>query len=218
MGGPIDTLGRLRPVAVVTVWAVACVGGLAGLAGYQSSPGPAAPRRDWPAETSLRLAASATDAPDTLLLVLHPRCPCSRATVDNLAVLLAHCPPGRVATTVLMVRPAGVAPGWERTGLWSAAAAIPGVTVLTDDGGVEAARFGAVTSGQALLFSPAGRLLFRGGITPGRGHAGDSGGMDAIAALARGEPAAVVDTPVFGCPVVAGPVATSAEGDRTCPR
>ncbi len=155
---------RVTAVGGVVIWAAACVGGLVGLARYRATAGdPAAVPDRWPAAAGLPLAAGA----DTLVVVVHPRCPCSRATVDDLAGLLARCPPGRLRTTVLFVRPAGVPAGWERTALYEAAAAVPGVAVVVDDGGRAAAAFGATTSGQAALYDPAGRLLFAGGLTPG---------------------------------------------------
>ena len=202
--GTVDVRRMGRAIAMrgalAVAWAGACGGGLAGLTRYQATPGTPAAARDWPAGTRV-----ARGGEFTLVVVVHPRCPCSRATVDNLAVLMAHCPPGRVAATVVFVRPAGVPVGWERTGLWASAAAIPGVTTFADDGGVEAARFGAATSGQAMLFDAAGRLRFRGGLTPGRGHAGDCGGTDAVRAIARGDRPDADPTPVFGCPLGDGP-------------
>ena len=196
---------RMRTTAAVAVWAVVCAAGLAALAGYQATEGRGSDVSAWPATTALHPAGGGTD---TLVLVVHPKCPCSRATLSNLAVLLAHCPPGRIATTVLFVRPAGVPAGWERTDLWDAAAAIPGVTVRTDAGGIEADRFGAVTSGQAILFDAGGRVVFRGGLTPGRGHAGDSGGAAAVLAVADGRRPDDARTPVFGCPISADRGAT----------
>ncbi|HUR59158.1 MAG TPA: hypothetical protein VM029_15690, partial [Opitutaceae bacterium] len=91
---------------------------------------------------------------------------------------------------------------WPHTDLWRRAAAIPGVKVLTDVDGRAAARFGAVTSGQALLFDTAGRLLFSGGITGARGHQGDNAGRRAVVARVFGRETAPAHTPVFGCSLV----------------
>jgi hypothetical protein len=116
---------------------------------------------------------------------------------------------GKLIAAVLVFRPAGVPDGWERTDLWDSAAAIPGVLVVGDDEGAEALRFGAATSGQVLLYSADGRLLFAGGIIPSRGHEGDNAGRSAIIALVRGTATQVMRAPVFGCPLF--------DSSATCP-
>jgi hypothetical protein len=60
-------------------------------------------------------------------------------------------------------------------------------------------KFGAVTSGQVILFDGAGQRLFAGGITSARGHAGENQGRQMVLALAKGELCAPGATPVFGC-------------------
>jgi hypothetical protein len=128
---------------------------------------------------------------------------------------------GKVRASVLFLRPPGVPGGWERTGLWSDAAAIPGVTVVADDGGAELRRFGATTSGQTLLYSPEGRLLFAGGITESRGHGGDNAGRSAVTAIVLGAapaPDAPAHTPVYGCSLSDGPSTCQKKGSDPCPR
>ena len=89
--------------------------------------------------------------------------------------------------------------GWENTELWRTAAALPGVTVLRDDDGDEARHFGAVTSGQTLLYDTDGMLQFNGGITGARAHAGDNAGRQSLVALINRKPASHYLTNVFGC-------------------
>jgi hypothetical protein len=45
-------------------------------------------------------------------------------------------------------------------------------------------------------------LLFAGGITAARGHAGDNAGRSAIETLLAGGRPGYDRTPVFGCPIV----------------
>jgi hypothetical protein len=91
--------------------------------------------------------------------------------------------------------------GWEKTGLWRSASALPDVTVVRDDDGVEARRFGVETSGQTLLYDGRGTLIFSGGITGSRGHEGaNAGEASLVALLTRGE-ADRSGTSVFGCPL-----------------
>ncbi|HYM11445.1 MAG TPA: hypothetical protein VEU62_11975, partial [Bryobacterales bacterium] len=148
----------------------------------------------WPSGSRARRAAGQA----TLVMLGHPQCPCTRATIAELALLMTHCQ-GRVQATVLFLKPAGVDEQWVHTDLWDSAARIPGVHVMEDSGGVEAERFGALTSGQTLLYDANGRLLFSGGITDGRGHEGENPGRDAVEALLRGEPAGRAKNFVFGC-------------------
>ena len=184
-------------VALGSLWAVLVGAGLKILANYETGPGEAgeAPLV-WPAASRIERHAGRA----TLVMAAHPRCPCTRASIRELALLMAGCQ-GRVTATVLFIRPAGFEDGWERSDLWDSASAIPGVTVRSDDQGVEARRFGAKTSGQAVLYDADGRLLFSGGITGSRGHSGDNAGRSAIVALLTKGTAPRRRTSAFGCPL-----------------
>src|SRR5262249_53212986 len=133
---------------------------------------------EWPAQSSL----PRTPGLPSLLVVMHPQCPCSRATVEELAKLMAACQ-GKLTATVLMIHPRGLPQDWEKTDLWRSAAETPGGRAGTNEAGAEARRYGAQTSGQALLYSADGRLLFAGGITDSRGHIGDNAGRSTIESL-----------------------------------
>lgn len=135
---------------------------------------------------------------DTLVMFVHPQCPCTRASVEELNRLLAQCR-GRIAAYVLFFKPGQLPGNWAKTDLKRSAAAIPGVTVRDDPDGALARTFGAETSGYVLLYDPRGRLLFRGGITAGRGHAGDNAGENAIVSLVAGQATTLRETPVYGC-------------------
>jgi hypothetical protein len=156
----------------------------------------------------------------TLVMLVHPHCPCSRASIGELTKIMTVCQ-GKLTATVLMLRPEGMNEGWEKTILWAGAAAIPGVNVRVDKDGSEAAKFNADTSGQVLLYAPDGRLLFSGGITESRGHSGDNAGESAVISLvmkperiALSSPA---NAPVFGCSLF-NPAVCSPPGGTKCPR
>lgn len=130
---------------------------------------------------------------------VYPHCPCSRAAFGELAEL-TRTTPVPFGVEVVFVSPPGAEDGWERSESWASAAAVPGCRVRHDAGGVEAQRAGAATSGHVTLIDPAGRVVYRGGITRGRGRAGESAGRRAVLdALAGG--AVNADGPVFGCPL-----------------
>jgi hypothetical protein len=162
---------------------------------YQSSAGtqtnaPAV----WPVQS--HICASSNKA--TLLMILHPHCPCSRASVRELNQLMAKCE-GLIEAHVIFVKPHGFAEGWEKSDLWKAAASIPGVSIHCDDEGNEARLFQAATSGQTLVYDKSGKLFFSGGVTAGRGHSGDNPGAKAISTLLSNTRTDASQTPVYGC-------------------
>jgi len=189
----------------VLCWASLAVTGFWLLSAHETTPGEAsAAAARWPEDSPL---VRDPERP-TLLLFAHPSCPCTRATVGELNRLMAQCQ-GRVAATVVFFKPSDTADQWERTDLWRSAAAIPGVAVRVDVDGRDAARFGARTSGTLLVYATDGRLLFGGGITASRGHAGDNLGRDAVVTLLhQGQPERTT-TPVFGCPLFPSPATES---------
>jgi hypothetical protein len=111
---------------------------------------------------------------------------------------MARCE-GRLSARVLFDRPPGLAESWVHSDLWREAESIPGVVPMVDDGAGLAHRFGARTSGQAVLYGPDGRLEFRGGITGARGHSGGNAGRTAVIACVTGGSPALARAPVFGC-------------------
>lgn len=196
-----DLLGwaRMKPRPVQFIvgafWLLAVGIGLAVVVNYDTAPGrtgetPAA----WPAQASV---AFDTTRP-TLVMFAHPQCPCTRASLGELNRLLAKGHDA-LAVHVFFLKPEGQPDDWVRSSLWRSAADMPGLILHEDVGGREAARFGAETSGQVMLFDPRGRLLFQGGITAARGHAGDNAGAAQILALLSGAKVEANRTPVFGC-------------------
>lgn len=196
--------GRVRRKATqpmillaIVVWAALVGTGLWWLWSYENAPGVAAtPPDTWPSTSRIQLASNEP----TLVMLAHPRCPCTRASVGELASIMAHSQ-GRLRAYVLFIKPEGSADDWEKTDLWQSAAAIPGVTVVKDSDGIEARLFNAATSGQTVLYNTQGRLIFSGGITASRGHFGDNAGQDAIVALVNAEVPNQATTSVFGCPL-----------------
>lgn len=195
--------GKLRETpqvwvpALGAIWLTLAAAGLWALWRYDNSPGEAAHAPEhWPASATL---ARAADRP-TIVMLAHPRCTCTRASLQELAEAIARADT-LPRTYVLFMAPERFEDGWERTDLWHQAAALPGVTVVADHDGREAQHFGAATSGQTLLYDEGGHLLFSGGITGARAHAGDNLGRQSLVALLNREPALRSGTSVFGCPL-----------------
>lgn len=198
------------------LWLVLVTTGLGVLAQYDGAPGAAAQAPpEWPAATALRLDGTRP----TLVMLLHPRCSCSRASIAELAELMAQAEQSP-RLYIVFIKPGGTPAHWEDTDLWRAATGIAGATIVTDAEGVEAARFGAETSGQTFLYDASGRLLFSGGTTGARGHRGDNAGRASILALLNEQRPARASWYVFGCSLFAPadrPAAMDAESDARDP-
>ncbi len=144
--------------------------------------------------------ALAADAPTgdgwRLIVFAHPRCPCTRATLREVAGLATARP--ELAIRVLFVSPPNGTGVWDRGEAWDLARHIRGADVARDTNGTEASRFGARTSGHTVLTDPSGAIVFRGGVTPTRGRTGESTGLGAVRAWLEGRTGAAT-APVFGC-------------------
>jgi hypothetical protein len=188
---------RVALITSVAAWLTIVGIGLIYVWSYEAGPGLIAPPpAKWPSASSIQLERDRA----TLVMAVHPQCPCSRASIEELAAIMAHCE-GRLNAYVLFMKPEGTSEDWEKTDLWRSAAKIPGVNLVSDVDVKEAARFNAATSGTTLLYDPNGQLIFSGGITGSRGHSGDNLGRSAIVSLVNREVPEATETAVYGCPL-----------------
>ena len=198
--------GGTRPLvllALLTFSALSTLFGMKIMLGFDQTAGAVAPSPStWPVGGNISRAKNTPQ----LLVFVHPECSCSIATLDELARVTPQAKifPHRLVTDILFYRTEGLRSGEgknqsESSRLWNIAKSLPGARVRWDDGGRETQRFGAQTSGFALLYGAQGQLLFHGGVTGSRGHEGDNAGLDRlVTALYSGRPASSPSL-VFGC-------------------
>ena len=152
-------------------------------------------------KTTPALAAANSSSQTPLLLVfMHPRCSCTPATLQQLDHILdvSHAP---VRLALVVYQSAVV----NEPSAQSARLLRHTAQIVPDINGRLARRFGAATSGEVVLYSSGGQLLYQGGITPLRAHTGDSLASDALRlALTTGEAQARTFN-VFGCPIFSAP-------------
>lgn len=134
----------------------------------------------------------------TLVIFVHPLCPCTRASFHELESLTAELPK-RISIVIVFTLPEGLPSDWKQGDLWKSAMAFSGVHITEDYRGNEARRFNVKGSGHCLLYSTSGALLFSGGITASRGHDGENPGRLALVSFITTGHAAINKTPVFGC-------------------
>lgn len=186
-------------VVAFAIWlaAVTLVFGSLGIYGSEQGP-ESLPPSQWPADSSLERSV---DSP-TLLVFVHPGCPCSRATLDNLETIASDpslsihlvCI-GDEETSSANTNDFGSCR--QRLNDWQMR---NNVSLFHDTDSQETHRFQAMTSGHCLLFDANGALQFSGGVTSSRGHQGASAGLASLQAALNGQQ--TNDTyPVFGCPL-----------------
>lgn len=189
-------LKNVRSIAGLALWVLAVGSGMYWLADYSFTPGragqaaPAWPGGPTPENGNDRF---------TLVVALHPECPCSRATLRQLDTVLLHTG-RRMRVLAVFADQLPDAPA-EASELYAQARVLPDVRLVSDRDGSWMRRFDFHTSGEIRLYRPNGTLAFQGGITAGRGHDGDNPGSDAVIAAVRATTPAtgVARTPVFGC-------------------
>jgi hypothetical protein len=192
---------RIAVICIFSVAWCAIVGaGFFVLLRYSTTPGEqAALAEQWPQDSQIELLPGSYN----LVMALHPRCPCSQASVAELERILVAAPEN-VRVHVLAYQPStsAIDDGWRDSDLLRRVKRIPGIDVHFDGDAEEAERFGARTSGQVVLYGPDGELLFHGGITSARGHEGETVAHEVLWSLLRGErPQSASATPVYGCPL-----------------
>lgn len=194
---------------LLAVWLATTALGFALFEAYHAQPNdPGSPSR-WPVGGPIGL----DPARPTLVLFVHPLCPCSKASVADLASIGSELL-GRFAPHVVVYRPLHRSDEWERSAPTLDAASLAGWRRWDDRGAALARRFGVRTSGHLLVFDPHGELLYSGGVTPGRGRRGPSGGLAAFLNGIAGGTIGVDRGPVFGCSMEASVLGPEAGGSR----
>jgi hypothetical protein len=180
------------------LWLSIAVGGVVFLARYETTP--AGKNNSYPSAFPTESRLERQDDRSTLIFFAHPKCPCTRASLRELARLMTDTD-GKLQAFVVFIKPENEDAEWAETDLRQSAESIPNVQVLIDESERETNIFNAQTSGLVLLYDRLGNLRFDGGITAARGHEGDNAGRRAIFEIVTREAEQNVETSVFGCPL-----------------
>ena len=197
---------------------VAC--GLGALANYGATPGAVGEVPNvWPTDASEGLTLAQGSL--TIVLAVHPRCPCTRATINELERTLARA--GEQPTIyALIFEPAteddtDPDESFARTQIRARLSELPGVVMVRDPGSEIASRFGAMTSGHTIVYDADGSLQFSGGLTPTRAHEGPNTGSASLIELLNGGPVIASDAPVYGCPLCPDSLTTTCPPNEVAP-
>jgi hypothetical protein len=152
----------------------------------------------WPSGSQLPRNANHA----TLVLFMHPKCPCTQATLSELERLftaVAGQADEKIEFVVDATIPEAADDDWLNTSTVKRAKAISNAKVFVDRGGKEASQFGATTSGFLMLFDENGSRQYAGGVTESRGHEGGNIGSNNLARILCHEINATESLPAFGC-------------------
>ena len=160
---------------------------------FETQPGRSAHAPSvWPKGNGLRLDSGKP----TLVQFLHPKCSCSRASLEQVAKLQAEFP--KHFSTVLVVwQPATGDKSWGALPM-PVENRLAIDQIVWDRAGRIATQFDAHTSGQTYIYNPDGRLRFAGGVTSVRASAIPGPALAMLEAVfsAKSGPTYL---PVFGC-------------------
>ena len=181
-------------------WGFLVAIGLLWMTAYSMSPGAESkPLFQRPTGTGVPFSE---DRP-TLVVFLHPRCPCTRPSVAALGRLMARN--HRISVQPLFFLPGTKREEWARADYWESTLEFGNHLPLIDVDGEIARKFHVTTSGHVILFSVDGRVLYSGGITSGRVHEGDNLGLTKLIRVLEGVPVSDPSFPVYGCSIVTEP-------------
>jgi hypothetical protein len=180
------TLSRLRVVLIgmgVAAWGSAVAWQFHSAMSYEATPG----------ERSVKSVKAEAGQKSRVVVVVHPECPCTKATLAQLREIVAR-QGASLDATVLVANEGEQAGSSENERI---ARSIPGVQVrLVGAGAPET--LGAKTSGEAFYFDQSGKLVYHGGLTEGRGVERPSPGAYC---LINSKGLSKKDGEVFGCPL-----------------
>jgi hypothetical protein len=210
--------GSVRFVVYSALWVVTAVTGVCLHAGVDAAPAHAStgPR------TRPRIAElNAPDGAPLIIMALHPRCPCSPASIDELRALRARCD-AATHVAVLICTPADSASDAATSTEWDEAfdrmsARFDRETVIRDRSGTIAASLGLHASGATLMYDAGGHLTFSGGLTLARGMAGaNPTAVNAVQSLSASTDVCLPDasSPVYGCTLISPQTGVSEAGSK----
>lgn len=174
-------LPRIWKVALGILWALGVGGTMAAAMRYEATPGKAG------------IASDHARAGREVVMVVHPECPCTAASVQAFQRLLDEA---KVPVRARLLIVAYGKPDHD-IAREKYAQAVPGARPAWIKADEAKVRYGALTSGHTVGYLD-GKPVFSGGLTSGRGVESPSGSQWQLREFLEGKPIHSA-TPVFGC-------------------
>ncbi len=152
----------------------------------------------WPAELG---DFNPSESDLTLVMAVHPDCPCTRASIEQLDRILTQNPGQCQAIALVYTSEGDDATSIKEGAYWRRLASLPEVRPQLDPEGHFAIKLGSGISGTVAAYDRKGVLRFQGGLTPSRGHGGPSVAVTTINRILKGESNELAAAPTFGCSI-----------------
>lgn len=183
------------------VWLVGIAIGSYFMFQHEYTPGAQEPApQQLPADLEKQFGASEKKL--TLVMAVHPDCPCTSASIEQLDRFLALHEKDTRAIALFWTDRSGNPPSnsLENNSYWQRLQKLDAVSLMKDPEGKTAESLGSLVSGTVTAYDAEGKLVFQGGLTATRGHAGPSPALDALNAILAGKPIPEISTTMsFGC-------------------
>ena len=177
------------------LWSLLVLGGFVILWDYSNNPGaPGEAPLQWPEISALSFDSTSPN----LVMFAHPRCPCTRASLEELEKIVAKSNQ-QINLNIVFYHPEKFPQKWVKTSLYHRAERILRAKLSIDTRQQEIHNFRPQTSGQVYLYSQSGKLIYSGGITGSRGHEGDNVGSRTILTWINDGTLLQEKAFVFGC-------------------
>jgi len=164
-------MNRNKMLWVFLVWTGLVLSGLTGLSLYSHTPNVEHLRQTEWNEVLLGPRSEGY----TLIYLLHPQCPCTLASNFEIQRILQREYPDLNILTII------------RTNDTTISSPIGG-DILYDANGYLSRTLGINTSGHVILYNSEGNAIYSGGVTPSRGHRGNSFGGHSLRQLLSKNP------------------------------
>lgn len=185
---------RIYATLAIVAWAAALAVCFGALQRYAGAPGGA---HSPSAAATEFIAQHRQPGRGLVVMAIHPRCPCTDASLIELGNMLRRSE-GACDAVLLEYAPQDTPADWPVGAKYREVAGLR-VPIVRDPGGTLAVALGAETSGHLVFADAQGVIRFHGGLTVSRGHQGRSAAQDAILAVLKNKESALTTAPVYGC-------------------
>lgn len=181
---------------IISIWVGSIIWSTKAMLIFQFTPGKMGKVfNDFPQKSKLVLDQTLP----TLILFLHPKCTCSKASVEEIKIIKSSIK--KEFKLIAVVQTASLKLTDELEKLKEELSTLPHSTIVNDSYSFETNLFSVKTSGQIYIYSSFGELIYTGGSTSSRGTSSPSELRRTIASIleTNKKPHQLITKSIYGC-------------------